>query len=164
MGRMPADRYVRKYDNRDPRRVEEAALRLDHLIRNALYPTYNYPGPGCVSPIKAFVRHLDATLPSMQIRPDDLAQITPRMDFCREIMATSDKACTDQGVDPVSLEWFEDMIARHGGNMRDLVYHNPFWYLFYMGTSSSGGALASGLWSSGRRLNEFHRFILGFWN
>jgi hypothetical protein len=171
MGRRPANNWMRKNENRDNRRVEEACLKLDHLIRNALDMNHydhgiEYLTEWVVCAIKAFVKHLDQTLPLMQVDRHHRDLIEPRIAFCRRIAAASDqeratRVYTFTNVldnnQPLTPDWFEHSVISFGSSMREVVYHNPFWTLYAGPGTYIGDCLD-------RRLNDFHTRMRTYWN
>jgi hypothetical protein len=170
MGRSPANNWMRRNENRDNRRVEEASLKLDHLIRNALDVNYydygiEYLTEWVVCAIKAFVRHLDQTLPLMKVDRQHHAMIDPRIAFCWRIAAASDRERRTRiyvhtspldNNQPLSADWFEHLVRHFGSSMHEVVYHNPFWTL-YAGPGTYVGDCLD------RRLNDFHTRMKSFW-
>lgn len=171
MGRSPANNWMRRNENRDNRRVEEACLKLDHLIRNALdINHYKYGDPTLtewvICAIKAFLKHLDQTLPGMQVDRHHRDLIEPRMAFCRQIATASDQERVTAyptyisvlgNSQPLTAEWFEHLVHSFGSSMADVVYHNPFWTL-YAGTGTYTGD------SLDRRFNDFHTEMRLYWH
>ena len=171
MGRPPANNWMRRNENRDNQRVEEACFKLDHLIRNALDMNRYTNGSEAltewvVCAIKAFLKHLDQTLPAMKVDRRYRDLIEPRITFCRRIAAASDRErvtayfprITALGNNqPLRADWFENMVIGLGGSMRDVVYHNPFWTLYAGPGTYIGDCLD-------RRLNDFHTSMKTFWN
>jgi hypothetical protein len=171
MGRSPANNWMRRNENRDNRRVEEACLKLDHLICNALNVNrFKYGSEllteWVVCAIKAFVHHLDRTLPLMRVDQQHRAMIDPRIEFCRRIAAASDRERVTANYEritvlgnnqPLPADWFEQMVRSFGSSMHEVVYHNPFWTL-YAGPGTYVGDCLD------RRLNDFHTEMKSFWH
>lgn len=156
-------------EDRDGARIVYASRRIDHLIRNAMRyvgPNDPYLCPIIISAMKAFVKHIDATLPAMapRVPANVLVPFRHKVEFCREMIAASDRERAAVGLELTIPETFEDRIVRHGSTMRDVVYHNPF-RNFYAGTTSTGSAIyASYSAALDGRMLAFHREMKFFWS
>jgi len=153
-------------ENHDGIRVLEATKRLDHLIRNALdLMDSGHLQPSIICAIKAFLRHIDYTLPGMapRVRSDILHGIHERIAFCRELADAADRERLAMGWNDLSTaELFEERIARHQSTMHDVVYGNPFWK-YHAGTSPHGGdAIYSGLGHNGKNF-DFYIDMKHYW-
>ena len=115
-------------------RVQQAGIRLDHLMCNALDPRYSSIGGDHVSAIMTFLECFDRDLPNWKLSAQTRAFIEPRIALCRQIIAQYQEDCTARGIEAKTSAVFREMITRHGGDIvgadkiRAVVYDNPIYH------------------------------------
>jgi hypothetical protein len=106
-------------------RVQTAAIRLDHLMTNALDPRYPEVSPNHVSAIMTFLECFDRDFPRWNLTAQTRAIIDPRIALCRQIVEQRRQDCTARGYEPPSSALFREIIIHVEGNIDAVVYDNP---------------------------------------
>jgi hypothetical protein len=162
-------RHIDRYGTPDERRVYFAALKIDHLIRNCLVMQphrANFDGE-ILCAIKAFLRHLELTLPQKQIQVNSVAKraIRLRIAFCRAIVVVCDRICQQENVPEFRAEYFEDLVRRCGGTMDEAVYGNPFWVRYNGGgVGSDGRRLLRPFDIASSKMVEYQSWMKQYWS
>lgn len=109
-------------------KICEAGLRLDHLIRNSLNPSYfkDFPSIDHLSAMKFFVDKINCRIRSIPITDKTRIFIEPRLQLCQEILARANVDLIENGYDPVSSDDFNQIILTNGQNAEAMVFNNPF--------------------------------------
>ena len=112
---------------RDDLRVRSAGQKLDHLIRRALDPHYQWIGVDQTAAMMVFLAEFDRTFPTMRISEQMRQWIEPRIAFCREIVEEAKRQYEAFRWPPPSPDSFHDFVIREGETIHNIVYHNPFY-------------------------------------
>jgi hypothetical protein len=113
-------------------RVQTAAIRLDHLMTNALDPHYSYICPDHVSAMMTFLECFGRDLPRWNLSAQARSMIEPRIAFCRQIIAQRQEDCSARGEEPPSSALFRETIIRNEGDIDEVVYDNPCYNYYHM--------------------------------
>ena len=112
----------------DDIKVCEAGLRLDHLIRNALDPSFhrNFPSMDHLSAINFFVEQINERMQAVPLLEKTRDFIEPRLRLCREMLTQADAELAENGYPPVSSSDFNQVILTNCQTSESIVFNNPF--------------------------------------
>jgi hypothetical protein len=113
-------------------RVQQAGIRLDHLMCHALDPRYSYISRDHVSAMMTFLECFDRDLPRWNLSATTRAIVEPRIAFCRQIIEQRQEDCAVRGNEPPSSALFRETVIRNDGNIDEVVYDNPCYHYYSM--------------------------------
>jgi hypothetical protein len=150
--------------------MKGVGYRLDHLIRNALDRSYDYPYKPIMSAIKHFLEQVEPRFRRSGVvwypkygpchfAPETLAFINPRLEFCRSLIEQFNRDLTAYGYPHITSDEFRQLAIQYGVQVvkpeEQIVFFNPFCHF---------AAYADEFSASRQMLDFLNKIQYTYWN